>query len=238
MNTMFALMLVVALGSTTVLAADSVSKPLHLLGGNSLDSFYTWIRGLGRDNDPAGVFSIKDGILQIRPTQSGYLGTKQDYSDYRMVAEFKWGTNMWGQYKDKNRNSGIYIHAADKDATNVFVPKSLQVQIAEGATGDIELAGGKLMVPGVTPRNGWIFDRPGKQPFKNVTGFRGPNELEKPFGEWNTLEVVCEGTGVKVSVNGTVTLQGTNAAPSAGRILIEAGNAEIFFRRLDLLPLK
>ena len=112
------------------------------------------------------------------------------------------------------------------------------MQIAEGATGDIELAGAKLIVPGITPRNGWIFERPGKQPYTNVTGFRGPRELEKPHGEWNTIDVTCNGTEIKVSVNGTLTLRGTNAEPNAGRILIEAGNADVFFRRIDLLPLK
>ena len=112
------------------------------------------------------------------------------------------------------------------------------MQIAEGATGDIELARAKLTVPGITPRDGWIFERPGKQPYKNVTGFRGPNELEKPYGEWNILEITCDGTEIKVSVNGTLTIHGTNAEPRSGRILIEAGNADIFFRRIDLLPLK
>jgi hypothetical protein len=234
----FTLVTGITVVSTAALAADTVTEPIHLLRGNSLDQFYTWVRGRGRNLDPSGVFSFKDGVLQIRPTESGYLGSKHDYSDYRMVTEFRWGTNTWGQYKDKARNSGIYVHAVGEDSTNSFVPKSLQVQIAEGATGDIELARAKLTVPGIAPRDGWIFERPGKQPNKNVTGFRGPNELEKPHGEWNTLEILCNGSGIEVRVNGTLTLQGTNAEPHSGRILIEAGNADIFFRRIDLLPLK
>src|SRR5438105_7137888 len=73
MKTIFTLIISITLGANSVLAADAVTEPVHLLGGKSLDSFYTWIRGRGRDKDPSGVFSFKDGILQIRPMESGYL---------------------------------------------------------------------------------------------------------------------------------------------------------------------
>jgi hypothetical protein len=52
------------------------------------------------------------------------------------------------------------------------------------------------------------------------------------------MEIVCAGDSVGITVNGHKTLQGTNAIPQAGRIVLQSEGAEIFFRRLDLYPLK
>lgn len=137
--------------TATAATMNPVVESIRLLGGDSLESFHPWIRGRPPNEDPSGVFLLNDGILHVRPTESGYLSTRKGYSNCRLVAEFKWGTNTWGQYKEKARNSRIYIHATGPDSTNAFVPRSLQVQIAEGATGDIELARGRLTVPATTP---------------------------------------------------------------------------------------
>ena len=75
-------------------------------------------------------------------------------------------------------------------------------------------------------------------PWEDRLGFRGPNEIEKPRGEWNRMEVLCDGDKVSIKVNGHQTLEGTNAIPHAGKIVLQSEGAEIFFRRLDLYLLK
>ncbi|MGI8964588.1 MAG: family 16 glycoside hydrolase, partial [Limisphaerales bacterium] len=96
----------------------------------------------------------------------------------------------------------------------------------------------KLTVDGLTkgPRTE-RFDRPGRNPWKDEKGFRGPNEIESPTGQWNLLEILCDGDKVEITVNGHKTLTGTNAIPQTGKILVQSEGAEIFFRRLDLYPL-
>ena len=82
------------------------------------------------------------------------------------------------------------------------------------------------------------FDRPGRDPWKDKLGYRGLHEVEKPHGQWNRLEILCDGDRVKVTVNGHTTLDGTNAFPTSGKIVVQSEGAEIFFRRLDLYPLR
>ena len=110
----------------------------------------------------------------------------------------------------------------------------------EGGTGDIlVVSGAYLTVDGVTKGpNIARFDRPGRNPWKDETGFRGPHEIEKPHGEWNRMEVLSDHGKVSIKVNGHKTLEGTNAVPSAGKILVQSEGAEVFFRRLDVYPLK
>ena len=66
----------------------------------------------------------------------------------------------------------------------------------------------------------------------------GAINYEKPIGEWNTMEVTCDGDRVEVKVNGRVTNTGTAAEPRAGKIFLQSTKNEIFFRRWELLPLK
>ena len=58
------------------------------------------------------------------------------------------------------------------------------------------------------------------------------------FGfQWNRFEVVCDQNRLSISVNGKVTIRADEIDPTCGFIQIESVNAEIYFRRLELLPL-
>ena len=54
------------------------------------------------------------------------------------------------------------------------------------------------------------IDRFNKGVFQNVTGYRDPtNELEKPHGEWNAVELVNRDGHVWQYVNGKLANEGT-----------------------------
>jgi hypothetical protein len=220
-------------------ASHSQPAAINLLAPTN---FYRFVRNFGIDNDPENIFTWDKGVLHITGQHYGYLSTKSDYSNYRLVAEFKWGEKTWAPREKTARDSGVLVHCVGKDpkATADWIwPTCLEAQIIEGGTGDIlVVSGASLTVDGVkkgpkTER----FDRPGRNPWEDVKGFRGPHEIEKPVGEWNRMEIVCDGDKLSISVNGHKTNEGTNASPQSGRILLQSEGAEIFFRRLDLYPL-
>ena len=70
-----------------------------------------------------------------------------------------------------------------------------------------------------------------------MKGFRGKQDVEKPVGEWNRLECICDGDKITNVLNGTVVNVGTKASHTKGKILFQSEGAEIFFRRIDLKPL-
>jgi len=78
----------------------------------------------------------------------------------------------------------------------------------------------------------------GRDPdWKDVLGFRGKNDVESPDGEWTRMEVICDGGQIRVLVNGVPVNEGSQAFPSAGKILFQTEMAEIFFRKIELWPL-
>jgi hypothetical protein len=214
---------------------------VHLL---QPENFYYYVQGFGVNNDPKKVFTWENGILRASGEHYGFAATKQtNFTNYRLVAEFKWGEKTWPPREHNTRDSGVLVHCVGSDPkidANWIWPQSIEGQIIEGGTGDVLVVGGAyLTVNGKTlgPKTA-RFDRPGREPWKDVKGFRGPNEIEKPFGQWNKMEIICDGDRVCVSVNGHKTIDGTNASPRMGKILLQSEGAEIFFRRLDLYPLR
>jgi len=68
--------------------------------------------------------------------------------------------------------------------------------------------------------------------------YRGPQDVEKPVGEWNRLEAICAGGDVEFFVNGIKVNSGTDGNLCEGRILFQSEGAEIFYRNIELHPLR
>jgi hypothetical protein len=233
-------------------------RPIPLFNGRNLDGLYTWLEHSKYD-DPKRVFTVVDGQLRITGEEWGGIATRQDFRDYRLVAEWRWGGLTFEPRKDKARDSGILIHGVGEDgAYGGKWIQSYEYQIIEGGTGDFILVGGKEQPrltcdtrPGKGKELHWQkgglpvtrdrgrFNWYGRDPdWQDVLGFRGRDDVERPIGEWNLSEVLCDGDRIVNKLNGVVVNEGYNASQTAGRIMIQSEGAEIFFRKLELLPLR
>jgi hypothetical protein len=260
-------------GFTANLTAGDVVNPtktIHLFNGKDLTNFYTWLVDY-KYEDPDKVFSVVEHIdgapaIRISGQHWGSLITKQQYANYRLVVEFRWGVLTWAQRKYGVRDSGILVHAQGRDGNsrpNFNGPwmRSIECQVGEGITGDFIVVrgydeNGRRTVPSLTVRvrkaaNGQYYYDPAGQPtvmtrvnwsgqdpeWKDVLGFRGKNDLENPFGEWTRLEVMCEGDSVTNIVNGKIVNMGTGSGVTKGKIMFQSEGAEVYLRRVDLEPL-
>ena len=98
------------------IAAEPVvprSKPIDLLDEN-LSRLYSFLQDSSYE-DPLDVFSYADGMLRITGQSWGGITTKDEYANYHMVFEFKWGERTWGGRKDRARDSGILVHCTGPD---------------------------------------------------------------------------------------------------------------------------
>ena len=213
-----------------------------LFDGKNLDRFDTFLPSTGLNSDPSHVFTLEDGVVHVSGTEMGYFITRQEYKNYYLRAEFKWGEGTFGQRAGQARDSGILYNI---QGPNKVWPRSVEFQINEGCTGDFWMTDGAALTGKdgvrVTGPEGKAskIDRFNKGVFKNVTGYRDPtNELEKPHGEWNVVELVNRDGHVWQYVNGTLANEGTDAFPSSGKILFQSEGAEVFFRNIKLYPLK
>lgn len=247
LSALLLLFLVVAAPPAFAQSAPVVSIPAHgptidLLEGSTLSHFDTFIRGRGLNTDPEHVFTVTDGVLHVSGHEMGYVVTKQPYGRFYLRAEFKWGTGTFGERAGQARDSGILYCVQGEPKV---WPRSIEFQIKEGETGDFWLTDGAAITgsdgkrvtgpPGSAVNIGHID----KGPEKNVPGFRNTTgEFEKPYGEWNLLELVEEGNVVHQYVNGHLANVGTDPFPTEGKILFQSEGAEIYYRNLQLAPLK
>lgn len=228
-------------------APKKVAIPAHksaivLFNGSDLSRFDTFLRGRGLNSDPEHVFKVESGVIHVSGQEMGYIITKQPFHRFYLRAEFKWGEGTFGERAGKARDSGILYNIQGEQKV---WPRSLEFQIMEGETGDFWLTdgaaltgsdGNRVTAPPGHARNMGHTD---KGPEQNVVGFRNTSgELEKPHGEWNTLELVADDKNVRQYVNGQLANLGTDPVPAGGKILFQSEGAEIFFRNIELYPLK
>ncbi|MBX3178693.1 MAG: DUF1080 domain-containing protein [Candidatus Hydrogenedentes bacterium] len=233
---------------------------IDLLEDGTLKHWYTWLKESGRDNDPKQVFTMQDGVLRISGEEWGCITTNEEYENYHLVLEFKWGEKTWEPRLDRARDSGLLIHSVGEDGgySNTWM-HSLEVQMIEGGTGDFIVVGDKSdnyqitapvaeerhgTVPVFSPDgdpitvNGGRINWWGRDPnWEDKLDFRGPKDVEKPVGEWNRLEVIADGGKITVLLNGIVVNRAIDCKPQKGRIQVQSEAAELFVRRIELTPL-
>jgi len=216
-------------------------------------------------DDPKDIWTFaKDGTFNISGRGYGYVATKENYRDYHLVLEFKWGTKTWGAREKKAKDNGILLHSyGPHGAYGGTWMASIEAQIIEGGVGDIlvlspKLADGTELTtslaaefaldrdkekiwkkgePRQTVTKGRINWKGRDEDWTDTVGFRGKNDVESPPGEWNRLEVIAKGDTLQYFVNGAMVNEAFDCKPSEGKILLQTEGAEMIVRRYELYPL-
>lgn len=236
------------------------SKPIKLFNGRNLDGWYIFLQHRGRDTDPKKVFTVNNKMIRVSGEEYGCITTNEEYENYILRAEFKWGAKTFPPRVDRARDNGILVHSQGEDGgySGIWM-HSIECQIIEGGTGDILVVGDKtdkfsatsptapekhkgayVYQPGgqLTTINGGRINWWGRDPdWKDELNFRGRQDVEKPVGQWNKIECIAEGDVISIFLNGVLVNKAINVKPSRGRIQIQSEGAEIFFRRVTLQKL-
>jgi len=236
------------------LPAIETGAPVLAFNGENLDGFYTYLRD-SKYEDPRGVFQVDDGVLRISGEEFGGLITEGAYADYHLIVEWKWGDETFAPREDRARDSGLLLHCVGPD--RVWM-QSQECQIIEGGCGDFIIVGGEArpsltcavvegpgdqlwfdpVEGGPVTRDQGRFNWWGRDPeWTDTLGFRGARDVEKRVGEWNRMEVVCQGDTITNIVNGYVVNVGTASSQTKGKILMQSEGAELFVRRFEVRPL-
>jgi hypothetical protein len=241
-------------------ANKNSSEPIQLFNGQNLDGWYTFLQHSGKNHDPKKVFTIKDGMIRISGEEWGCITTNEEYENYRLVTEFKWGDKTFEPRLNNARDCGILLHSQGSDgASGGIWMHSIECQIIEGGTGDIIVVGDgtenfsvTCTVAGEKQGNSHIYKPGGKEvtvnsgrinwfnrdaDWKDVLNFRGEKDVENPVGKWNTLECIAEGNKLTFILNGIIVNEATKVKPQKGKIQIQSEAAEIYIRKVELIPL-
>jgi hypothetical protein len=192
-----------------------------LFNQTNLEGWYTF-DNLGKNNDPDGNYSVKDGLLHIEGKRFGYVCTKESYADYYLKVVFKWGMNKYPPRENDKRDSGILYHFADTEDDIVW-PKSIECQVQEGDCGDFWCVRTMVDSPNKSEQHGEM---------KHIV--RSEN-YENPHGEWNTIEVICNGGQIEHYVNDHLVNSASNASVQKGKILLQSEGAEVMYKSVELI---
>ena len=170
--------------------------------------------------------------------------TQKEYEKHYLRAEFKWGEKTYPPRDGKARDSGIQYNITGP--LKVW-PRMMEFQINEGGTGDMWVVGGtgatvdgKVYESASSGPGAYIrIPHIGRGPLVNVIGHRDPvNDLERPHGKWNVLELVVDHDRILYFVNGKLALLGTKANTTKGKILFQCEGSEVYFRKMKIAMLR
>lgn len=119
-------------------------QTIVLHNGKDLSSWTTWLTD-DRYADPRGVFKVQpDGMLRISGDGFGGLITRNEYANYHLVLEYRWGTKTWRHRADRAKDGGLLLHCQGKEGNFGAAEgkpgawmTSVECQIIEGGVGDI-----------------------------------------------------------------------------------------------------
>lgn len=215
---------------------------------------------IGLNKDPLNVFTVikekNEPVLYISGQMYGGLSTKEEYGDYHLNVQFKWGEKKYEPRLKSLRDNGILYHCCSEHGKfwNVWM-NSIEFQIQENEMGDLYALSGRPLRANASqdkdsvwvysPKSGLVEFGGGMPAGTKKRGrCKAIQHLEKPNGEWNTLELICLGDMSLHVVNGVVVNvihEDTKTAVAGGakylrkgKIQLQCEGAEAYYKDIKI----
>lgn len=215
---------------------------------------------IGLNKDKWGVFTVKEEsgelVLHVSGEIYGAVSTKQEFENYHLKLQVKWGGKTYEPRKTEPMNSGLHYNAVGPHGADYWKTwmRGQECQIMQGRFGDYwSQAGAKVDVRSVKQPDGTYLyskDAPlvsfgeGEKAGGYVARIQ---DFEKPIGEWNTVELInFEGKSLHI-INGQVAMALENSRQIVddrevplrkGKLELQSEGAELFFKNMELRELK
>ena len=200
---------ILALALGALVFASCGERQTQLFNGKDLTG---WSFSLAPDSEVEAddVFDVEDGVIAIAGKPFGYMITDGTYGNYKLHVEWRW--------VDEPANSGIFVLAEPSDG---LWPRCAEVNLMAGRAGDMIASGGSS------------FEELQEGRFLRTS----VDSAEKPAGEWNTAEIICDGNHIQAYVNG-VLMNEAHFDRTEGRIALQSEGGPLEVRNVYLTPLK
>ena len=188
----------------------------YLFTGN----FNNWVLKIADETvDPNTIFAIEnDSIIHVKGDPFGYMRTVGVYSNYKLHVEYC--------YPFELSNSGVFVHMQEPD--NVW-PVCIENQLAAGSAGMFVLMNG-------ANANEADQEKAAQKVEFNVIN-KQADSSEKAQGEWNTIEIICQGDQITNYVNGVLQNKATGLNVTEGHICLQSEGKDILFKNVYITEL-
>ena len=204
---------------TGLFPKGSSNQVVTLFPAQDLDPFtiYSWKRRQWKpDTDPNQVFKLQDGLLRAGGTEVLYLTTNRTFYNYHLIAEYKWLNDT------TRRDSGIFVNATPVGSSIMAFECNITA-----ASSKAQLFG----LWGMGPTRQLIVDG------EKISSIARTDDLgrEKPVGQWNRVEIICDRDRLFFSINGEKIVSGMNPVPRSGSIMFQHNRGDILFGRVQIV---
>ncbi len=179
---------------------------INLFNGKDFEGWYMYKKD---------AWKVRDGEIWCSGNPTGFLRTKKEYSEYKLVFEWCW--------PEKPGNSGVLLHMSDQDK---IWPLCVEAQLMNNRAGDLIGMGCKFN-ENKAKKDGPISFTP-----------RMNDSNEKEAGGWNSYEIICDDDTVELKINGQYQNKATGISIRKGYIGFQSEGVPIMFRNIKLTPLK
>lgn len=218
------------------------------------------VQPVGYNKNVNNVFTVTEEngepVLKVSGEYYGCVFTKQEFENYHLKLQVKWGNKKWVPRLNEPMDAGLLYHSQGKCGVDYWRTWMLaqELQIMEKSFGDYwNIANSQIEIKAVKQANGnYIFDR--KSSFVLMgegTPIKGycqrSEDVEKPMGEWNTVELICFGDKSIHIINGHVVMALRNSAYFdgkesrpliKGKIQLQSEAAEVYYKDIQIKPIK
>lgn len=215
--------------------------------------------GLGNKKN---VFSVieedNEQIVKVTGEIFGALVSKQEFENYHLTFQVKWGEKKWPPRLEATRNNGLLYHSIGDFGAGLWNTwmTSLEFEVEETNFGDFICINDKQVTaecPAEKRANGKYYFNP-DAPLKKFNWTKEETgrcfksaDFEKPFGTWNTVELIAfKNTNIHI-VNGQVVnvvynptfFNGENEVPmTKGKLQFQSEAAETYFKNVKIKSIK
>ncbi len=257
-------------------ARGAAEGPRELFNGRDLTGWDTYLgprydpqkkefvgEPVGLNRDPDGVFRVVeiDGApaIRISGTVWGGVSTIEEFENYHLRLQFKWGEARHAPRANTVRDSGVLYHGVLPHAAGGrFWLRSQELQVQEHDTGDYWAVAGtsikaRVLTEGPNDKPTYLHSPAGPLTVFRSGAATGPRirrsvDAEHPRGEWNTLDLYCLGQTSLHVVNGVLVMtlhdseqpdgNGGWTPLVKGRIQLQSEGAEVFYRAIVVEPIE
>lgn len=197
------------------------NKAIELFNGQNLSGWECFL--VDEDATMKDVWSVKDGLLVCKGEPMGYLATKKEFKNFKLIVVWRWAPGK------EPGNSGVLLRITGKP---MMLPRCVEAQLKSGSAGDIWAFQG-FQVKSDTDR----FQKRSNEAIGDFMGVAKMTGNEKAPGEWNKYEITLDGDKLTLKVNGKLVNQCHGCDVTAGQIGLQSEGGEIHFKTVKLLPL-
>ena len=220
------------------------------------DAEGNYTQPIGHGKDEKGVFTVSmtegEPVLRVSGEIYGSVYTKEEFENYHLILQYKWGSKKWKPRLDLELDTGILYHANGEHGVDYWKAWALsqELQIMEQSTGDWwQIADSQIDIRCEKPEGAEVHIY---NPKAELSSFgpggvgitcRRSHDREKQKGEWNTVELITYGDKSLHIVNGEVVMALSNSRYTRdgkvlpltqGKILLQSEAGEAFFKDIKL----